>query len=263
MYQHLFGNTDILPMYDCIGILGYFIIIGMTFCRKNIDRKSLSLGIVMLRLKEKHKELWDGKPEQHHDDHFYAKKELLVLFLMHILTYTFAGELFGSLIGRRTDYLGYVLGTNIALCIVCYILGLDVLQELDNLVPNFLCIASLLKLGCFCAGCCNGYQWEYGFYNYSTGCLEFPIQLVEGAFYFAIFLILKSVQKQISTGYLTPIFLIIYSLFRFLIQFFRTDREIFSIFHFVSIFGLLIGVINFLLVYKWGEWIRKLFRREL
>lgn len=265
MYQYLFGNADSLPMYDLVGILGYFIIIGITFYPPNILKKSRSLGTLALYLKN-HRDVL-GKSQittaKFLDDYFWAKTEIGTLVLVHIVTYTFAGELFGDLIGRRTDFYGYVFGTNVAICVVCYILGLNVLQELDNLVPIYLAIASFLKIGCLCAGCCNGLEWEYGLYNHCTERYEFPIQLVEGVTYAIFLFFLKSYKKRVPTGYLAPIFLILYSSFRFLIQFFRTDSAVFSLFHLISLLVLILGFINMFIVYKYRQQIMNRFSRKV
>ena len=263
--MYLFGNTDLLPMYDLIGILGYLIIIGITFSKKSLTLKSHSLGTLSLYLYN-HADIIGKTPrkrEMFASKVFWAKKERMILFVVHLFTFTFGGELFGSLIGRRTDFLGYIGATTIAICIVCYFLGCNVLQELDNLVPIFLSVAALLKIGCFCAGCCNGMEWEYGMLNHCTAKYEFPIQLVESLFYLILLLALRFCKRRIPCGYISPIFWIIYASFRFLIQFFRTDRPIFSSYHLLSVYALVFGIAYLFIVYKYGRVITAAFCRKV
>lgn len=265
MYSYLFGNTGLLPMYDLIGILGYLIIIGVSFSRKRLAKRAYSLGTLALYF-QKSSDFFGNAPskrEKFSSNVFLAKKERLVLFIVHMITYTFGGELFGSLIGRRTDFLGYVGLTTIAICAVCYLLGCNVLKEVDDLVSIFLSVAALLKLGCLCAGCCYGMEWAHGFYNHFTERNEFPIQLVESLFYVTLLVVLTFYKKRIPTGYLSPLFLIIYASFRFLIQFFRTDQELFSPYHFISVYALISGLLCLFIVHKYGRRITSIFSRKI
>lgn len=252
-------------MYDLIGVLGYFIIIGFAFSRKRLLEKSACLGSLTLYLKEhrEHLRSFPKKAEKLCNDQFWAKKEILLLFFLHVVTFTFFGEMFGKLIGRGTDFFGYVVGTNIAFCIACYFLGLNAFQELDNLVPIYLSIASLLKLSCFCAGCCNGREWEGGLYNHATARYEFPIQLVEGFVYLLLLLVFRLSKKRLPTGYTAPLFLISFSAFRFFIQFFRTDEEVFSLFHFIPFVAFILGLLHLFAVHNYGQKIEVWFRRKV
>ena len=219
MYQYLLGNKSILPMYDLIGILGYFVIIYFYFFKTSFKEQLNKENENQLHL-----------------------KEIILLFLTHVISFTFSGEFFGSFIGKRTDFFGYVLITTFFIYIVSFLLKIDILKQIDELAPIFVFNAALLKIACFCAGCCNGIQWKYGLFNYATNLHEFPIQLIEGLFYILLFVFIEKTKKRYLKGYLFTIFLISYSSFRFIIQFFRTDEKIFSLYHSISIYALLLGL---------------------
>ena len=99
------------------------------------------------------------------------------------------------------------------------------------------------RIGCFFAGCCYGIPWEHGILYYSQEIpaneivRRFPVQLLESALVFALFLVLcfvfyrrsdKSSEKQISRtdrfrGHLVELYLGIYAVIRFLDEFLRGD----------------------------------------
>lgn len=89
---------------------------------------------------------------------------------------------------------------------------------------------SFARVGCFFAGCCHGFPYSGALcvtstHNGITG-TYFPIMLVESAFNLLLFVVLlillfKSVKLQ---GKLTRIYLWSYSIFRFIIEFFRGDE---------------------------------------
>lgn len=114
------------------------------------------------------------------------------------------------------------------------------------------------RIGCFLGGCCYGIECDVGFvYENSlvesaNGVRRFPIQLVESGFEFILFaLILFMFLKRIQQRRLFLWYLFIYSIGRFIFEFFRGDEYrgfvgIFSTSQFISIF--IFAVSLFLLV---------------
>lgn len=86
------------------------------------------------------------------------------------------------------------------------------------------------RLGCFLSGCCYGVESEFGFvYHHSisagaNGVSRFPVQLVEMGLNFALFLLMLSwLRKGKHKGRLFQWYLLIYPVYRFVLEFFRGD----------------------------------------
>lgn len=86
------------------------------------------------------------------------------------------------------------------------------------------------RLGCFLTGCCYGVESKFGFvYHHSdmphaNGVSRFPVQLVEMGLNFALFLLLVYwLRKGKQKGRLLQWYLLIYPLYRFILEFFRGD----------------------------------------
>ena len=214
MYRDLFGNPD-WSMYNLIGILSYGWIIFFFLCRstwpacdKNQKRP---MGWIVLPL------------------------------LVHLVGYTFPGKIVGPLLGRNTEFFGYVLVSSIAIVLASVVVGAHPVRWLDDASPLYLIMATMLKIGCFCSGCCNGLPWAYGLYNHLTERREFPIQLVEMVLYGLMLLV--PLRHRFAPGRRFAAFLVGYSTVRFVVQFFRTDKEFFSSFHLISVLFLGVGLV--------------------
>ena len=86
------------------------------------------------------------------------------------------------------------------------------------------------RIGCFLSGCCYGIECRYGvIYHYSivnsaNGAKRFPVQLVEALFNICLFLVfLYLFNKKKKQGKLIYIYLISYSIVRFLLEYLRGD----------------------------------------
>ena len=94
-------------------------------------------------------------------------------------------------------------------------------------VPLFHCFG---RIGCFVGGCCYGVEWKYGitFHNSilesANGVPRFPVQLVESAFNLLLFFfLLWMLHKGKMQHYLFFLYLSIYAVGRFILEFFRGD----------------------------------------
>ena len=135
-----------------------------------------------------------------------------------------------------TFYSGFIAGF---LFIVLYfkLLSFPILETLNMLTPS-LCIAHFVgRIGCFFAGCCFGVPTNSVFgitfpidslpYNHYHQQIEIlPTQLFESAFIFILFAFFY-INKAKNSFF---IYIISYSIFRFLIEFIRADDrgEIFN-----------------------------------
>jgi len=108
-------------------------------------------------------------------------------------------------------------------------------------------LESIARIGCFLAGCCYGVAttmpWGITYHDISADapvnlCIH-PTQLYSACALFVIFLIMRFGVRRYATipGQLTCIFLLLSAAERFLVDFWRADREFFSCdhSHFLSI----------------------------
>ena len=126
-------------------------------------------------------------------------------------------------------FYGGLIGAIIAVAIYAKIahIGSDYFDIGACMVPLF---HTFGRLGCFLTGCCYGVESKIGFvYKYSpdplaNGVRRFPIQLVEATCNFLIFLlILYLLKKNKLKGRLFLLYLLIYTVIRFILEFFRGD----------------------------------------
>lgn len=106
------------------------------------------------------------------------------------------------------------------------------------------------RCGCFFSGCCYGIESECGFTI--NGVRRFPVQLLSAFLLFVLFCVLFLLfKKNFFKGRLLYIYLILYAIGRFLIEFLRGDDIrgkiwIFSTSQLISIFLLMILLILYL-----------------
>lgn len=87
------------------------------------------------------------------------------------------------------------------------------------------------RVGCFFAGCCYGVKSEFGIAGrvYATGMREnakrLPIQLIEAVCVLALFLVMLMLFKKVKVrGRLIFVYLMIYAVLRFALEFLRGDE---------------------------------------
>jgi len=111
------------------------------------------------------------------------------------------------------------------------------------------------RIGCFLGGCCFGIKSSFGitfhnsFVEIANGVSRFPVQLLEAIFNIILFFILANFRKRgMFKDRLLYIYLLIYSIGRFFIEFLRGDsyRGFFFIFSTSQIISILI--ISFILI---------------
>jgi len=131
------------------------------------------------------------------------------------------------------------------------------LQYFDLLMPSVAVAQGFGRLGCFLAGCCYGRETDsfigIVFHNSSyapNGVKLLPTQLISSAGDFAIAAILIFyARKTRSTGKVGALYVILYSIGRFFIEFFRNDYRgsfgALSTSQAISLFTVVIGVLLF------------------
>ncbi len=145
-----------------------------------------------------------------------------IKFLFNCIIEIFGGNVFyGGLIG------GIIAGI-----IYCKKTKTNIKNVSDICAPMVPLFHTFGRIGCFFGGCCFGIESKYGIYydnSYYIKDVEvttrFPVQLVEATCNFVLFLILNQLLKKNKfKGNLFLIYLISYSIIRFILEFFRGDE---------------------------------------
>lgn len=141
----------------------------------------------------------------------------------------------------------------------CRLRRLAFLDYFDLVLPSVAVAQGFGRLGCFLAGCCYGRETDSVFgivfsnSQYAPNHVKLiPTQLISAAGMFAIagvcFWYARKPRKKGRTGFL---YLILYSIGRFGVEFLRNDYRgeigIFSVSQFISLFVVLIGAAGFIL----------------
>jgi phosphatidylglycerol:prolipoprotein diacylglycerol transferase len=158
---------------------------------------------------------------------------------------TFYGGLFGGVIGFLFVFYTFIHKTSSMR-----------LGEVLKIGPACITVAhSIGRIGCFMAGCCYGMPSEYGFLFHGAIEKRIPTQLYEALFLAILSIILIILAfKNFKFGFV--IYLVSYSIFRFIIEFFRGDNRGFELFNLSpsqwwAIFYLLAAVPLLLLANKY------------
>lgn len=98
---------------------------------------------------------------------------------------------------------------------------------LDTYASIFPLGQAIGRMGCYFNGCCYG-KYYTGFLSvkYVVGGKEthvFPTWFIESFFCFALFICMSLISKKIYSGIYAAIYMMSYSLFRFVIEYFRGD----------------------------------------
>ena len=128
--------------------------------------------------------------------------------------------------------------------------GLSFLRIADLLVPFVVLAHSIGRIGCFFNGCCYGIPSRFGFYFPVHDAVLLPTQLIASLSLLILFGVLRSIQsRQHKAGVVFAMYVILYSLLRFFIEFIRFDSpRIFfglTIFQVLCIVSLSFGIIFF------------------
>lgn len=116
--------------------------------------------------------------------------------------------------------------------IYCKINAIDYLYYADLIIPTISGAQGFGRIGCFLAGCCYGRPCSFLPVVFTrseiapNGIALFPVQLLCSCFDFILmFFLLFLEKKQPRKGTVTFTYLIIYSILRFIVEFFRGDSR--------------------------------------
>ncbi|WP_110929905.1 prolipoprotein diacylglyceryl transferase [Paenibacillus bouchesdurhonensis] len=126
---------------------------------------------------------------------------------------------------------GGIIGGILAGYVYCKRKRINFLQCLDLFVPSIALAQGFGRLGCLLAGCCFGKETHHWFgitFHESdfapNGVKLIPIQIFESVFNFALFFVLIWLARRTRPdGFIASLYLLFYSLGRFVIEFYRGD----------------------------------------
>jgi phosphatidylglycerol:prolipoprotein diacylglycerol transferase len=153
---------------------------------------------------------------------YYFKRPLEIVMLQHGGLSWFGGLIAGAISGI------YYLKTK----------TLPVYKTLDLCVPFVALAQAIGRIGCLLNGCCFGKVSETGFYFPEHSAVLLPIQLYSSLALLLIFVVLRLLQdRPHRPGRIFFAYLLLYSLKRFLVEFWRADNP-----------GILFGLTLFQLI---------------
>ena len=136
--------------------------------------------------------------------------------------------------GTGATFYGGLIGG--AVCFLSIYFGIGALMFKDKIhIKNFFCVTDIAaaaiavahafgRLGCLMAGCCHGVETDawYGVYFVYPQIKAVPVQLYESIFLFALFgfFWFRIVKKQSCN---LPLYMMLYGVWRFVVEFFRAD----------------------------------------
>lgn len=155
---------------------------------------------------------------------------------------------------------GGIIGSGFTIWGYCKWKKMDFFSYLDLMIPSVALAQGFGRIGCFLAGCCYGKETDSLFgitfthSNYAPNNVKlFPSQLVMSAGDFIIAVILfMYAKKDRSKGKTTALYLMLYSIGRFFVEFTRNDDRGFvgglSTSQFIGIFIFIIGAVIFFVI---------------
>lgn len=148
----------------------------------------------------------------------------------YVKSFTDLIDCIGVLFGGSVFY-GGLLGGLLAGFIYCKKKKVDLREYSDICAPGIPLFHTFGRIGCFLGGCCYGIESEFGYTIHGNellpmvnGVNRFPVQLLEAILNFGLFLLLHYLLKKDKfKGRLFAMYLLIYSIIRFLDEFLRGD----------------------------------------
>ncbi len=168
-------------------------------------------------------------------------------------------KILNQVLSKGFVFYGGLIGAVIGFYIYSRMYKIDFMMLLDLMAPSIPIIHGIGRIGCFFAGCCYGMHYEGPFhivFEHSTvapgGIPLFPIQLVESIFNItAGILLILYTRRERKPGKAIGIYIIYYSIMRFLLEFLRGDISRGIVFNIstsqlISIFLLPLGLYLFM-----------------
>lgn len=155
---------------------------------------------------------------------------------------------------------GGIIGGALTIYGFCKIKKIDMLSYLDLMIPSVALAQGFGRIGCFLAGCCYGKEtdsWLGVVFTDSdfapNGVKVLPTQLfMAGGDILLVAVLLWYAAKRPLRGRTSALYLILYSIGRFAIEFLRNDDRgtvgMLSTSQFIAIFTFVVGLVGFFVV---------------
>ena len=152
-----------------------------------------------------------------------------------------------DLISAGLVFYGGLLGGLLGLFLVSRKTKKSMITYTDLMAPCFPLAHAGGRVGCLMAGCCYGMEYSGPCAVVLDGVSRLPTQLMEAGFLVILSLVLIAVYlKKPRRGKVTGLYLTLYAVWRFIIEFFRADERgavgPLSTSQFISLFILAFGV---------------------
>lgn len=155
---------------------------------------------------------------------------------------------------------GGIIGGALTIYGFCKIKKIDMLSYLDLMIPSVALAQGFGRVGCFLAGCCYGKEtdsWLGVVFTNSdfapNGVKVLPTQLfMAGGDVLLMAVLLWYAAKRPLRGRTSAMYLILYSIGRFAVEFLRNDDRgtvgMLSTSQFIAIFTLMVGLVGFFVI---------------
>lgn len=155
---------------------------------------------------------------------------------------------------------GGIIGGALTIYGFCKIKKIDMLSYLDLMIPSVALAQGFGRVGCFLAGCCYGKEtdsWLGVVFSNSdfapNGVKVLPTQLfMAGGDVLLMAVLLWYAAKRPLRGRTSAMYLILYSIGRFAVEFLRNDDRgtvgMLSTSQFIAIFTLMVGLVGFFVI---------------
>lgn len=158
-----------------------------------------------------------------------------------------------SLLNGIGVFYGGLIGGFISLASYSKVYRVNLFEVCNAFVPGVLLFHSIGRVGCFLVGCCYGKEAEWGIAFFSSmhapnGVKLIPVQLFGSFLNFVFFILLLATNHAKKSVYELsfPLYLILYAVCRFFLEFFRGDESrgvyILSISQWISIPIFILGI---------------------
>lgn len=222
----------------------------------------LALGVLAAILLSE----WRAKKREINQDKFFNMAIIAVIsgiiggklfFIITNFNDFISSKTIAQAIGDGFVVYGSIIGGVIGVLLYCRKAGWNMLEMFDIAVPGLALAQGIGRIGCLCAGCCYGIETTLPIgIKFKDSLIApnnvslFPTQIISSIFdvLLAIFLLWLD-KKKMKNGRLFSVYLIVYSVGRFIIEFFRGDPRgnvgMLSSSQFISIFVVVIGIMLF------------------
>ena len=131
-----------------------------------------------------------------------------------------------DLISAGLVFYGGLIGGLLGLVIVSRKTKKNIITFADLMVPCFCLAHAGGRVGCLMAGCCYGMEYNGPCAVVLDGVSRLPTQIMESAFLVLLFVVLTVIYlKKPRRGTVTGWYMVLYAVWRFIIEFFRADER--------------------------------------